>query len=273
MIVDQFPTSVPMLMAAVFALGMRHGLDPDHLAAVDGLVRLNLDTRPRLSRWSGMLFSLGHGIVVMMVALVVGMLSIRANIPSWLEGVGAWISIALLLGLGVANLLAVLLTPHEQPFHLRGLRGNRVAASRLFRSPGTIVLIGALFAISFDTLSLAALFSLAAIGIGGWVLSAVLGACFTVGMMLTDGLNANWLARLMKRAGRRANMVSRVVGLGVAVLSIGVATLGAMKLGFHSVAAWSEANEGMLALAAIAFMPVMLFMVMRLPRRPASEPH
>jgi hypothetical protein len=29
----------------------------------------------------------------------------------------------------------------------------------------------------------------------------------------------------------------------------------------------------MLALAAIAFMPVMLFMVMRLPRRPASEPH
>jgi high-affinity nickel permease len=39
------------------ALGMRHGRDPDHLAAIDGLTRL----RPRAT--NGVYFALGHGLV------------------------------------------------------------------------------------------------------------------------------------------------------------------------------------------------------------------
>jgi nickel/cobalt transporter (NiCoT) family protein len=41
------------LAALVFALGLRHGFDPDHLVAIDGL------TRTSKSRWCGLFFSLG----------------------------------------------------------------------------------------------------------------------------------------------------------------------------------------------------------------------
>lgn len=51
-------------LALVFMLGMRHGMDADHLAAIDGFARL------RPSRWTGVLFGLGHGLVVTVLALV-----------------------------------------------------------------------------------------------------------------------------------------------------------------------------------------------------------
>lgn len=44
------------------ALGMRHGVDPDHLAAVDGLSRV------RPSALNGALFALGHGGAVTLLA-------------------------------------------------------------------------------------------------------------------------------------------------------------------------------------------------------------
>ncbi|RTH17905.1 nickel permease, partial [Thermus scotoductus] len=44
------------------ALGMRHGVDPDHLAAVDGLSRV------RPSPFNGVLFAIGHGGLVTLLA-------------------------------------------------------------------------------------------------------------------------------------------------------------------------------------------------------------
>ena len=41
------------LIMVVFILGLQHGLDPDHIATIDGLTRFNAELRPRLSRWSG----------------------------------------------------------------------------------------------------------------------------------------------------------------------------------------------------------------------------
>ncbi|MCC6609025.1 MAG: hypothetical protein IT515_05045 [Burkholderiales bacterium] len=49
------------LAALVFFLGVKHGLDPDHLVAIDGLTRFNSQADRRLARWCGALFSLGHG--------------------------------------------------------------------------------------------------------------------------------------------------------------------------------------------------------------------
>jgi len=57
------------LIALVFALGLRHGFDPDHLVAIDGLTRSSARVRPGMSRWSGLFFSLGHGAVVTLVGL------------------------------------------------------------------------------------------------------------------------------------------------------------------------------------------------------------
>ena len=49
------------------ALEMRHGTDPDHLAAIDGLTRI----RPRAT--NGVYFALGHGLVV--ISLAVGIVT------------------------------------------------------------------------------------------------------------------------------------------------------------------------------------------------------
>jgi len=88
------------LAALVFVLGLKHGLDPDHLVAIDGL------TRSSRSRWCGLFFSLGHGLVVTLVGIAVAVVASDWQVPRWLEHTGAWVSIGVLLALGIANLLA-----------------------------------------------------------------------------------------------------------------------------------------------------------------------
>ena len=90
-------------MLLVFVLGMRHGLDADHLVAIDGLTRLNASANPWLARRCGALFSLGHGIIVMLTAVAVALFAQHFTLPPWLADLGVWLSIALLLALGVLN--------------------------------------------------------------------------------------------------------------------------------------------------------------------------
>ena len=78
---DQLPTTWAALCALAFVLGAKHGFDADHLATIDGLTRYNARTNPRLARFCGALFSLGHGAVVMLVALAAGALASRWQAP------------------------------------------------------------------------------------------------------------------------------------------------------------------------------------------------
>src|SRR5260364_87875 len=57
-------------LSLAFALGARHGLDPDHLIAIDNLTRYNASRRPLLARWCGFFFAMGHGMVVACAALL-----------------------------------------------------------------------------------------------------------------------------------------------------------------------------------------------------------
>ena len=66
---DDFPTAWAALCGFAFLLGARHGFDADHLATIDGLARYNAASRPRLAQSAGLLFSLGHGAVVIAVAV------------------------------------------------------------------------------------------------------------------------------------------------------------------------------------------------------------
>jgi len=97
------------LMLLVFVLGMRHGLDADHLVAIDCLTRFNAGTNPRLARRCGALFSLGHGIVVMLVAVTVALFAQHFTLPPWLADLGVWLSITFLLTLGMLVLLGFVL--------------------------------------------------------------------------------------------------------------------------------------------------------------------
>ena len=104
---ETLPTDWLALAALVFLLGLKHGMDPDHLVTIDGMARFNAVRRPRLSRWSGLLFSLGHGAVVTLVAVIVATVAREWKAPEWLEVTGAGISIGFMLMLAFANLAAV----------------------------------------------------------------------------------------------------------------------------------------------------------------------
>jgi high-affinity nickel-transport protein len=52
---------------------------------------------------------------------------------------------------------------------------------------------------------------------------------FMIGMMVTDGANGLWLARLLRKSSQRALIASRVMGLSIAFLSLAVAGLGLAK--------------------------------------------
>jgi nickel/cobalt transporter (NiCoT) family protein len=217
------------LIAVVFLLGLKHGLDADHLAAIDGLTRYNAGRKPRLSRWSGLLFSAGHGVVVTTVAIVVATVATEWRAPGWLEDAGTWISIAFLTLLGIANAMAVWRTPRHEVVRAVGLRGRFFARMSRVEHPVLIAAVGAAFALSFDTLSQAVLFSITGSHVAGWVFAAGLGLVFTAGMMATDALNGLWVSRLVARADERAAAASRVMSVAVAFASLAIAALAAAR--------------------------------------------
>jgi high-affinity nickel-transport protein len=56
-----------------------------------------------------------------------------------------------------------------------------------------------------------------------------MGMLFMAGMMLTDGVNGLWVARMLRQTNQRALIASRVMGLSIAFLSIAIAGLGIAK--------------------------------------------
>lgn len=257
------------LASLVFVLGMKHGFDADHLATIDGLTRYNARHNPALARLCGTLFSLGHGSVVLSIALLVSTLAAQWKVPEWMAAFGAWVSIAFLLTLGVANLNAVLRTDPAQLVQPVGFKGRFLGRLQHTAHPALIALVGALFAFSFDTMSQAALFALAATQYGGWAHAFTLGLLFMLGMLVTDGINGLWISRLIRRADQSALVASRVMGLAVSGVSLLVAFFGIAKFVSPEIDAWSDGKElvfGCLLMAIIAFSFVF---ALRLTRRPA----
>ena len=242
------------LLALVFLLGAKHGLDADHLATIDGLTRYNLRLAPRRARWCGSLFSVGHGTVVMLIALGVGIASERWQVPDWMDDVGTWISIGFLTLLGMLNVRAVLTAPAGEMVAPIGLKAGMLHRLQATSHPLAIAAVGALFALSFDTMSQAALFAVTATQHGGVTHTLALGAAFTLGMLLADGANGLWIAGLLRRADRRARIASRVMGLMVATISFAVAGFGLARWLNADLSAWYEGKELLVGGAVITLL-------------------
>jgi nickel/cobalt transporter (NiCoT) family protein len=224
------------LAALVFALGVKHGFDPDHLVAIDGFARSSARTQPCMARWAGLFFSLGHGVVVTLVGLAVALFAADWQAPRWLEPLGATISIGVLALLGAANLYAVWKTPADRPVLPVGLRGHWVRERLAAAShPAMIAAVGAAFALSFDTVSHAVVFSLSGATAAGSLFALVLGLVFTLGMVLTDAVNGWWVARMVVRADARAAAASRWMSLAVGGLCVAIAAAALAKLAVPSV--------------------------------------
>jgi high-affinity nickel-transport protein len=189
----------PTLLVA-FALGVRHGTDPDHLTAIDGLSRI----RPRAA--NGLLFALGHGSIVTLLAVGVG-----HAVAGRLAFLGPW----MLILIGVVNLRTVL-----RPIPVAAIT-KRPMVSQPF-------LLGMLLAAGFETAS-----QLSALMLADQTNPWLLGAVFSGGMVLVDGVDGYLAASTSSLAARgelKAKIASRFLGVVVVIFSFGIG--GAELLGY-----------------------------------------
>jgi high-affinity nickel-transport protein len=183
---------------------------------------------------------------------MVGIAAAQWATPDWLDTTGTWISIAFLIGLGAFNVINVLSAAPSAVVHPVGLRSRWAGLAARVNHPLLIAGTGALFALSFDTVSQVALFSLSAKSMAGLSFCMGLGVIFMLGMMTTDGINGLWISRLLSKADHRARVCSRVMGLTIGATSLLVGLYGAARETLPEVAAFAEGREMSAGLAVIA---------------------
>lgn len=266
---DVLPVPGLLLM---FLLGLRHGLDPDHIACIDGLTwrALSHEGHQHRAPWIGTLFALGHGMLVTSIAVGVSRIAGIVAVPESIVQVFGWIPTALLVIVGTMNLR--LLRQADAPFAPTGWKLTLIPpALRQHSSPWAVVAIGVLFATVFDTATQAAAWGYVASSHGGGVFAALAaGLIFTSGMIITDTLDG----RLICRLGRTATGVSsarayrRVTGWLVVAISYGVA---AYNIGKALVPA-IELNEVAFSVSGLALIAIMaLLWALASQRRLASK--
>jgi high-affinity nickel-transport protein len=216
------------------------------------MTRFNAVARPGLARRTGVWFSLGHGAVVMAVAGSVSLMARSWTAPQWLAPFGAWASILVLLLLGLMNLNAVRQAPADAIVAGVGWRSGLFPRMLRASGCGPIMGVGVLFALSFDTLSQAALMAVTGTALRGLPAVIALAGAFVAGMLITDGINGWWVARLLRRSDRTAARASRLMCISVACVSLGTAFLGVGTRVSPSFGAWADAHEGGFGLLIIA---------------------
>ena len=198
------------LAITAYILGLRHGFDADHIAAIDNTTRklLNDGKRPiTVGTW----FSLGHSTIVagLIGAFVVAAAFIRQQYPNFEKVgtvLGTVVSGTFLVLIGLVNVIIVL----EVYRMFRGVRDGKLDQkalddqmlkrgflNRIFgrffkvvREPWQIYPIGVLFGLGFDTATEVLIIGLAVVvaGSGAVPIWAVLflPLLFACGMVLSD---------------------------------------------------------------------------------------
>lgn len=210
----------------VFGLGVRHGLDLDHLATIDSITR-TLKENEYLSKRVGVLFSLGHGAVVILISFVVSNGFMQNEFSTYLDAFGNWISIAFLFIFGSLTLWNVIVKAPVYNYSIN-LAKIFIRSSKQYNAL-LIILIGALFAFSFDTFTQVALFSISMSNQTSWYYPVILGMVFMCGMMASDGLNGFFVALLIQRADKSSACISRILGLVIACFSLLLGLQGLVK--------------------------------------------
>lgn len=238
-----------VLMALLF--GLRHGLDADHLAMIDGLARLQARAgRFRLSRLCGVLFSAGHGLVILVAAFILQHFGGRI-VPAWLEPLGAWISILFLFSVGVTNLRNAADPGAPQaptPITRWALQFP------LLHAPVGAFIVGSMFAISFDAMTTAAWFGLAGSVHGGPAVTVALACFFVAGMVIVDGINGLVMAMLIRRSESFVVRARRMFALLVGCSALGMSFLVFAKLSWPLVDRWAEGYEFMFSACVVVLL-------------------
>lgn len=203
---------------AVFVIGLRHGADPDHLAAIDNLTRNAGERMPVASRFVGTFFAIGHSAMVLGIATAAAALGSRIPHESpVLERAGALAAIGILLLMAALNITTL----------LRG--GTSTLRARLLPKvlrdathPLIAIPIGALFGFGFETSSQLVAYGLA-FSSGQVADGLIVGALFCSGMICTDTFDSLFVARVIstdRAQARRSRyawiLVTTIIALAVA---------------------------------------------------------
>jgi high-affinity nickel-transport protein len=193
-----------------YVFGLRHGVDADHIAAIDNTTRKLIQDNQRPFT-VGLWFSLGHStiVVALIVALVFATRTVIGHIPALassgaiigttVSGVFLWLMgiVNLVIVLGIYRIYKVMKQGRLDQSELDNLLEKRGFLNRYFRPlfklvkrPWHIYPIGVLFGLGFDTATEIALIAIS-VGIGVssavpiWMI-LVLPFMFTCGMVLID---------------------------------------------------------------------------------------
>ena len=209
-------------LALFFVLGLRHGVEPDHIAAIDGMTLRALDHHEPHAPWTGSLFALGHGAAVAMLALAVSLLAASITLPPLVTAITDWLPIVLLGLLGAWNLRALLVPGHYKPTSIR--MRLMPAALRERTDLWSTVAIGLLFALVIDTLAHVSAWSVFATNRGGWWAGLVAGLLFSGGMLIASTASSQLLCRVLgsSRTDEATARFRRGIGWFVVILSFAV---------------------------------------------------
>ena len=243
-------------LVLMFVLGLRHGLDPDHIACIDGLTWRALSHDHEHAHWIGTLFAVGHGLLVTAIAVGVSQLTRTLSVPDTVVVIFGWIPTALLVLVGTLNLR--LLLRKDLSYAPTGWK-LRLIPKRLrnHSSPWAVVVIGVLFATVFDTATQASAWGFVASNKGGGLLAALFaGMVFTMGMVITDTLDGRLICRISRGTDGQAvgRRFRRALGWLIVGISYGVAAYNIGKTWAPSI----ELDEVTFSLAGLSLIVVML---------------
>jgi nickel/cobalt transporter (NiCoT) family protein len=214
------------LIGLTLMLGFRHGLDADHLSCIDGLTRFNQSIGRRIAPWCGTLFSIGHSLMILLTATVIGVVARDFEPPASLDTIAKSLAVGLLLLIGTMNIWNLLNARPGEDVSLAGVKSRFLPRFVSQTSnPFIIVLIGFSFALAADTLSQAALFGIAGSAARGYadLFPTLLGVVFMLGMVTTDTIDGHIVFRMLSMASRTAWIATRITGWIVVALAYGVA--------------------------------------------------
>jgi high-affinity nickel-transport protein len=239
-----------------YTFGLRHGVDPDHIAAIDNVTRKLMQEGKR-PLYAGFFFALGHSTVVVIASVFVALsvAALQAKFAGFKEiggVIGTSVSALFLLGISLAN-IAILVSVYRVfaavkrgdrliEDDLYDLLAQRGLLGRMLRSLFGIMTrswhmypLGLLFGLGFDTASEVGLLGISAAqgsaGLPVWSI-LVFPALFTAGMSLvdtTDGVlmvNAYGWAFIKPIRKLYYNLTITLVSIVVALLIGSVEALG-----------------------------------------------
>jgi high-affinity nickel-transport protein len=194
----QFALLLPLGVTA-YLLGLRHAVDPDHIAAIDGTTRKLLHEGQKAVS-VGFYFSLGHSTIVVILSVLVAIFGtvLKAHFPALHSAgavVGTWVSALFLLVIAAANIVVLLeILRGRRSDADGGLPGGILTrilrpALGMVRCSAHMYPVGVLFGLGFDTATEVALLGIsAASGAGGMPVAYILllPALFAAGMSLVD---------------------------------------------------------------------------------------